>query len=121
MKKSAESSASFLDGSVGAAEDESTDDIPETIVVTDVLDLHGTPIKIIPEMVDEFLSNAVDLELATVQIIHGKGKSRLKHLVLDLLACASQVERYYDAPPQFGGWGRTIVELKLEKSLEQSE
>ena len=93
LKRSVSSSASSDDGIKNFEEQEAADDFPETIVVTDVLDLHGTPMKIIPEMVDEFLSNAVELRLTTVQIIHGKGKSRLKHMVLQKLAGSSLVKR----------------------------
>ena len=117
MKKSAKSSASLNSISADLTpEEEWANEIPSEIIVADVLDLHGTPMKIIPEIVAEFLDNAVRLELPTVQIIHGKGKSRLKHIVLELLESASNVMRFYDAPPQLGGWGRTIVDLKFEKT-----
>ena len=117
MKKSAKNSTSSNSNSADVApEEEWANGIPSEIIVTDVLDLHGTPMKIIPEMVAEFLDNAVRLELPTVQIIHGKGKSRLKHIVLKVLTSASNVMRFYDAPTQLGGWGRTIVELKIEKT-----
>lgn len=88
------------------------DDIPELIVVTDELDLHGTPMQIIPEMINEFLANAVQMKLSRLQIIHGKGKSRLKHLVLHILQDDARVVAFYDAPPQLGGWGRTVVDIK---------
>ena len=107
LKKSADSSASFE-----PVEDEEDDALPESVVVTDELDLHGAPISIIPEMIDEFLDNAVRLRMDSVQIIHGKGKSRLKHLVKKKRSSDARVIAFHDAPPQFGGWGRTIVELR---------
>ena len=118
MKKSAKSSASLNSISADLTpEEEWANEIPNEIVVTDVLDLHGTPMKIISEMVAEFLDNAVRLELPTVQIIHGKGKSRLKHIVLEVLTRAPNVTTFYDAPPLLGGWGRTIVDLKIDKTV----
>ena len=108
LKKSAANSAL----SDGKEEDEASDDIPEMIVVTDELDLHGTPLEIIPEMIEEFLANAMRLNLPRLHIIHGKGKSRLKHLVVTILKDDDRVAAWHDAPPQFGGWGRTIVEMK---------
>ena len=88
-------------------------DLPEVIEITDILDLHGTPIDIIPELVRDFIDNALSLGLARVQIIHGKGKSRLKYLVYQQLQDHLRVIRFYDAPPETGGWGRTVVELDL--------
>ena len=81
------------------------------IEVTDVLDLHGTPMDIIPEMIDEFIKNAVRLGLHKVRIIHGKGKSRLKYISRSKLSNSPHVIAFYDAPPEIGGWGATIVEL----------
>ena len=113
LKKSAKSSTS------SAKDDDIFDDdseLPQEIHVTDILDLHGTPVKIIPEMIDAFLDNALDLHLDRVQIIHGKGKSRLKHLTYQLLKDDSRVLRFYDAPPEMGGWGRTVIELNLHRA-----
>ena len=93
-------------------ETEENTELPEFIDITDVLDLHGTPVKIIPDLVNDFIDNAVSLQLRQVQIIHGKGKSRLKHLVYQLLKEHPRVGQFYDAPPELGGWGRTILELE---------
>lgn len=112
MKKSANNSTSSSESEAEEVEEE----LPELIEVTDILDLHGTPMKIIPEMIDAFLENAFELELDRVQIIHGKGKSRLKHLTYQLLKDDPRVVQFYDAPPQLGGWGRTIVELTTPAS-----
>jgi len=77
-----------------------------------VLDLHGTPLPIIPQMIDDFIDNAVELGLERVQIIHGKGKSRLKYITYQQLTRNPAVARIHDAPPDSGGWGRSIVWLK---------
>ncbi len=87
------------------------DGIPEFIRVTDELDLHGTPPEIIPEMIEEFLSNASLLGLKRWRIVHGKGKSKLKYLTLKTLKGNALVKAYGDAPPENGGWGATIVIL----------
>lgn len=81
------------------------------VYVTDVLDLHGTPVSQVAELVNDFLENAVSLGYPQVRIIHGKGKSRLKFLTYQALNRHSKVKDYYDAPPALGGWGATIVEL----------
>jgi len=88
------------------------DQLPEYVRITDVLDLHGTPPKIIPEMIDDFIDNACDLGYEHVRIIHGKGRSKLKHLTHKQLQKNEHVIAYYDAPPERGGWGATIAELQ---------
>lgn len=107
MLKSVETSAS-------SPEEEPSELLPETIVITDVLDLHGTPLSIIPQMIDDFINNAVELGLERVQIIHGKGKSRLKYITYQQLTRHPAVVSIHDALPDSGGWGRSIVWLKSE-------
>ncbi len=103
---------SFRSSSEHEIELEEDEELPEFITVTDTLDLHGTKMSIIPEMINACIENAVELKLDRVQIIHGKGKSKLKHLTYQILQDDERVLEFYDAPPQLGGWGRTIVELK---------
>ena len=86
---------------------------PEYIVVTDTLDLHGTPEKIIPEMLEDFINNAIDNGYRQILIIHGKGKSKLKYITLKILKNNPNIKTFYDARPEQGGWGRTIAELNL--------
>ena len=63
-------------------------------------------------IVDEFIKNAIHLKLYHLRIIHGKGKSKLKWIVCQELEKNPHVEKFNDAPPEIGGWGATIVELK---------
>ncbi len=86
----------------------------DPVIVTDVLDLHGFFPEQIPEMIEAFLTNARDLDLRTLRIIHGKGKSKLKWMVIKELKKYPQIASFRDAPPEFGGWGATIVYLKPE-------
>jgi len=85
---------------------------PEYVHVEDILDLHGFFPEQIPEMVEEFIKNAKRLNLKKLRIIHGKGRSRLKYEVLGVLRTHHHVAAFYDAPPELGHWGATIVELK---------
>ena len=91
-------------------------DLPGHIVVTDTLDLHGFFPEQIAEIIDTFIQNAVDLRLGKLRIIHGKGKSRLKYEVYQALRSNSHVTSFRDAPPDSGGWGVTVVELKPERN-----
>jgi len=91
--------------------DDLDDDLPEYFHVTDVLDLHGFFPEQIPEVITEFLRHAASLNLRELTIIHGKGRSKLKYLVRKELAASSLVHEFRDAPPELGGWGRTLVWL----------
>lgn len=86
--------------------------IPDHIVVTDTLDLHGFFPEQVKEIVRDFIENALELKLKQVKIIHGKGKSRLKFEVYQALKNHPHVIRFSDSSPESGGWGATIVELK---------
>lgn len=91
---------------------ENSDDfLPEYIQVTDVLDLHGFFPEQLPEIIEDFIQNALELKLTVLRIIHGKGKSKLKWTVKNILKDHPQVRRFKDAPPELGGWGATVVEL----------
>ena len=80
-------------------------------IVTDVLDLHGFFPEQVPEMIDEFIKNAINLKLYHLRIVHGKGKSKLKWIVHNELKQNKFVRQFGDAPVERGGWGATIVEL----------
>ena len=86
--------------------------LPEYIYVTDVLDLHGFFPEQVSEIVNEFIRNALDLKLHTLRIVHGKGKSRMKWQVHQVLKNHPDVANFANARPDSGGWGATIVELK---------
>ncbi|MBN1781280.1 Smr/MutS family protein [bacterium] len=86
--------------------------MPEYIEVADVLDLHGFFPEQIPEMIEVFLEHAGEKQYTEVRIIHGKGKSRLKWEVHQVLARHPGVISFTDAPPDLGHWGATIVQLR---------
>ena len=86
--------------------------IPETIAVTDRLDLHGFFPEQVPEIMEAFIQNALQLGLKRLHVIHGKGKSRLKWEVHRMLKAHPRVAAFADAPPESGGWGVTLIELK---------
>ena len=62
--------------------------------------------------VDKLLDSAALAEVDRIRIIHGHGMGILKRAVADLLAKHPHVEKFYVAPPEEGGSGATIVELK---------
>lgn len=97
----------------GSSEPQNFQEISKQMIVTDTLDLHGFFPEQVSEIVEAFIRNALDLGLKRLRIIHGKGKSRLKYEVYQVLKTDSHVIQYKDAPPELGGWGATVVELNI--------
>lgn len=62
--------------------------------------------------VDRFLDEAYMASTPRVRIIHGFGTGALKNYVHHLLKNSDLVERFEFAPPNQGGHGATIAELK---------
>jgi DNA mismatch repair protein MutS2 len=61
---------------------------------------------------DKFLDEAVLAELRTVRIIHGHGTGQLRRGLAEYLRESPFVSSFAIAPPEQGGSGATIVELK---------
>jgi DNA-nicking Smr family endonuclease len=80
--------------------------------IGDVLDLHTFNPKEIPDLIEDYLSECIQKGLFSVRIIHGKGQGVLKRRVQTLLERNPVVASVRDAPPEAGGWGATLVELK---------
>jgi DNA mismatch repair protein MutS2 len=64
------------------------------------------------ERTDKFLDQAVLGELREVRVIHGHGTGQLRRALAEFLAEHPQVVRAAGAPPNQGGGGVTVVELK---------
>jgi DNA mismatch repair protein MutS2 len=64
------------------------------------------------DSVDKFLDTAALAQVDRVRIIHGHGMGILKKAIAGLLQHNPHVAKFYVAPPEEGGAGATIVELK---------
>jgi DNA mismatch repair protein MutS2 len=64
------------------------------------------------DQVDKFLDSAALAEVERVRIVHGHGYGILKKAIAELLAHNPHVKKFYAAPPEQGGTGATIAELK---------
>jgi DNA mismatch repair protein MutS2 len=64
------------------------------------------------DRVDKFLDTAALAQVDRVRIIHGHGMGILKKAIAGLLQHNPHVAKFYVAPPEEGGAGATIVELK---------
>ncbi|MEO8098163.1 MAG: Smr/MutS family protein [Acidobacteriota bacterium] len=63
-------------------------------------------------VLDKFLDTVALAEVERIRVIHGHGMGILKRAVADLLATNPHVAKFYVAPPEEGGSGSTIVELR---------
>ena len=87
---------------------------PINLPISDVLDLHTFQPTDVPDLLMDYFSACIDDGIFTVRVIHGKGKGILKHRVHAVLRKNPLVHSFTDAPPEVGGWGATIVELRKE-------
>jgi len=85
---------------------------PVTIEITDIIDLHTIQPKDVKRVVEEYLEQVHQAGFQSVRIIHGKGLGVQREIVRTVLAKASFVDTWADAPPDAGGLGATIVRLR---------
>jgi DNA mismatch repair protein MutS2 len=64
------------------------------------------------DAVDKFLDEASLASLSQIRIIHGHGTGALRRAIAELLKDHPHVARFASAPPDQGGTGATVVELK---------
>ena len=86
---------------------------PVRIPIEDVIDLHTFNPKDIPDLLEEYFIACIEAEIFVIRIIHGKGTGILKKRVQAVLAKNPLVSSYRDAPIDAGGWGATLVNLKV--------
>lgn len=87
-------------------------DEPIPIPITDVFDLHSVPPRDVAPIVEEYLALARERGFRFVRIVHGRGIGVQRETVRAILSRTDFVAAFRDAPPEAGGWGATIVELR---------
>lgn len=85
---------------------------PVVLEITDVIDLHSVRPREVKAVVEEYLRLAHERGFTAVRIIHGKGIGVQREIVRQILARTSFVTSFSDAPPEAGGTGATIAEIK---------
>lgn len=85
---------------------------PVKIDIEDVLDLHTFKAEDVPDLLEDYIFECIKSGIFSMRIIHGKGRGIQKKRVQKLLKKNSKVESFQDAPPEAGGWGATLVNLK---------
>lgn len=86
---------------------------PIRIPITDVFDLHSVPPRDVEPVVEEYLIEAHRLGFQALRIIHGRGIGVQREIVRAVLARTPFVSEFRDAPAEAGGWGATLVTLRL--------
>lgn len=82
------------------------------VPIEDALDLHAFRPRDVPDAVEGYLEAAAERGFAEVRLIHGKGRGFQRRRVQEILAAHPRVAEFFDAPPQRGGWGATLVRLR---------
>lgn len=82
------------------------------IAITDVIDLHTIPPRDVARVVEEYLHQVHEAGFRAVRIIHGKGIGVQREIVRSILVRTPFVTDWSDAPPEAGGLGATVVQLK---------
>lgn len=93
-------------------EDSLEPESPVVLPIEDSIDLHTFSPKEVKPLVDEYLYQCRARGMKEVRIIHGRGTGVLRQVVRSVLEKSALVEGFADAPPERGGWGATLVQLK---------
>jgi len=108
-------------GELGEADEsgdelDSFDPFPDPVVIElgDVIDLHSIPPRHVKAVVEDYLEEMHRRGMAQVRIIHGKGQGVQRKAVRDILERTPFVLDFRDSPPDYGGWGATVVTLEVE-------
>jgi hypothetical protein len=86
---------------------------PFRIPITSVFDLHSVPPRDVVPVVEAYLEEARAAGLTALRIIHGRGIGVQREAVRNVLAGTPFVASYGDAPLEAGGWGATLVTLRV--------
>jgi DNA-nicking Smr family endonuclease len=92
---------------------------PVKLPIEDVLDLHTFDPRDISDLLEDYFSECIRAGIFSIRVIHGKGRGVLKKRVHAFLEKSAVVKCFTNAPPESGGWGATLVQLKnqLDNSL----
>lgn len=84
------------------------------IPIEDAFDLHSFLPRDASSALEEYLREAAEAGFREVRIIHGKGIGVRRAEVRRVLERREDVADFFDAPPERGGSGATVVILKTE-------
>lgn len=85
----------------------------DVVPIDGVLDLHTFAPAEVKELVLEYLDACAERGIFEVRLIHGKGTGALRRTVHAVLQRHDHVATFRLAGEDQGGWGATIVTLKM--------
>lgn len=86
------------------------------VPIDGVLDLHTFAPRETADVVASYLDECVARGIATVRVIHGKGVGTQRRIVEGVLRRHPAVVSFAPAPAWVGGWGATVVELRVAEA-----
>jgi dsDNA-specific endonuclease/ATPase MutS2 len=93
-----------------------TDEPPVPLPITGELDLHTFRPGDVGRLIPAYLAECQARGIFSVRIVHGKGTGALRETVQALLRRLPLVHSFRLGDETSGGWGATIVNLRLPKS-----
>ena len=85
------------------------------VPIEEVLDLHPFHPRDIPSVVEEYIHACRAEGVALVRLVHGRGQGVQRAEVRRTLGRLPDVVSFADAAPASGGWGATVVTLRLSR------
>ncbi len=89
------------------------DDPPFEYPIDGTFDLHHFPPEETKEAVEEYIKVCLEKGIFHLRIIHGKGIGVKRQIVLSLLDKHPNVITYRHEGGSGGGWGATVIDLKI--------
>lgn len=89
------------------------DQDPVVVPIEDSIDLHPFAPRDVLSVLDEYLRAAAARGFVEVRLIHGRGKGVQRAAVQAWLPSHPLVLQFFDAPAERGGWGATVVVLRV--------
>ena len=87
---------------------------PIVLPIEEVLDLHTFAPRDIADLVAEYLEQCARRGIREVRLIHGRGSGAQRRTVRAVVERHPLVSAFADAPPERGGWGATVVHLRVD-------
>ncbi len=91
------------------------DEQPAEYPIDGTLDLHLFAPDETRAVVTEYIDVCLSRSILTLRIVHGKGRGVQKRIVHSLLADHPNVINYRHEGGSGGGWGATVVDLRINR------
>jgi len=87
------------------------DDDAIEMPIDGTLDLHQFDPKDVKDVVPEFITECLKIDILQIRIIHGKGRGVLRRIVHSILENHPSVASFRHESGSGGSWGATVAEL----------